>query len=388
MPPAATFLFAGGGTGGHIFPAIAIAEALTVIGSDAHARFLCSTRPLDTQILSAATLKAAHVDFSPIPASPFGLRPLTFARFASNWGKGVRAARAAIRAARLRGPVVVVAMGGFVAAPVTQAARVERVPILLVNLDAVPGKANRWIARHATAVVTAAPLAPSERRVSWQSIPPIVRASAKTTRTPAQCRAGFGLAPETRTLLVTGGSQGAGSINAFMQRLAGDPSSGLHGWQIIHQTGRSRDGTDWAGTLRSAYADASIPAWVGEFIDTMGDAWGAATLAISRAGAGSVAEAWTSCVPTLFLPYPYHRDQHQKHNARVLIDAGGAALLADHIDPDANARAHTPRLRALLVDTAPVDQMHAALRRLGPADGAERVAAALMNLAGTHPPVA
>ena len=144
-------LFAGGGTGGHIFPALAIAERL-----DAASRrvFICSDRAPDAEIL-----RKERADFRVIPAKPFGVRPRALVMFLRSWGPSVRAARAIIRQSRAGGAeATVVAMGGFVAAPVAQAARAEGVPVLLVNMDAVPGKANRWIARRAARVVTSAPV--------------------------------------------------------------------------------------------------------------------------------------------------------------------------------------------------------------------------------------
>src|SRR6185369_12742683 len=147
-----TILFAGGGTGGHLFPALAIAEQVVERAPGTRVRFLCSDRPLDAEILRAERLGGGAVGFEVVPAKPFGSRPVTLAKFVWSWGGAVRAGRAAILAAKKDGPVWVVAGGGFVAAPVVQAARAENVPVLMLNLDAVPGRANRWIARHAEKV--------------------------------------------------------------------------------------------------------------------------------------------------------------------------------------------------------------------------------------------
>jgi UDP-N-acetylglucosamine--N-acetylmuramyl-(pentapeptide) pyrophosphoryl-undecaprenol N-acetylglucosamine transferase len=370
VPPRATagvFLFAGGGTGGHIFPALAISEEITRLDPAARSIFLCSDRPLDAEIL-----RRAPVDFRVVPAKPFGLFPGRLIRFAGSWGAAIRTVRAAIRDARKGGgEPTLVAMGGFVAAPAAQAARAERCPVVLVNLDAVPGKANRWIARRAERVFTAAPVAKAGR---WTEVPPIVRSSARTGRDPAECRSRLGLDPQRPTLLVTGGSQGARSINTLIARLLGDQPALFAGWQVIHQCGRDEE-----QPARAAFDAARIPAIVRAFIDEMGMAWGAADLAVSRAGAGSVAEAWANGVPTLFLPYPYHRDEHQRANTEVLVRAGAAIVAKDRIDPAHNLADAGKTLADLIRDSARRVAMRVAFAGLGPADGAERVARALLK---------
>ncbi len=356
-------LFAGGGTGGHIFPALAIAQQL-----DPGTRrvFVCSDRPLDAEIL-----KKEGAAFCVVPAKPFGVRPRGLVRFLRSWGPSIRASRAIIREQRASGAdVTVVAMGGFVAAPVAQAARAERIPVILVNMDTVPGKANRWIARRAARIVTSAPVP----GVTWERVPPIVRAAARAEGNTAQCRARLGLDPGLNTLLVTGASQGARSINRMLIRLAREEPAALAGWQVIHQTGAGED-----GEVRDAYAAARVPALVRPFFDTMGLAWGAADLAVSRAGAGSVAEAWANGVPTLFMPYPYHKDQHQRFNAAPLVEAGAGVLEQDRVDPAANAPGAQRTLVELLSDPDRRDAMRRALAGLGPADGARRIAAMLDN---------
>jgi len=368
-----TYLFAGGGTGGHLFPAVAIAEALADLVPGARCRFVCSTRPLDAEILSKETLGDATLDYRAIPAQPFGLRPRTLAGFLGSWGGAVRAARTVLKESP---NAVIVAMGGFVAAPVVQAARAERRPVVLVNLDAVPGRANRWIARHARQALTSAPLAPGHQRASWETTPPIVRRAALAHGTPAECRGRLGLDPSRPTLLVTGASQGAGSINRFMIAFTSRHADALAGWQVIHQTGP----TD-ADELRAAYAVAHVPAIVEPFFRGMGDCWGAADAAVSRAGAGSVAEAWAARVPTLFLPYPYHKDQHQRHNARPLEEAGGAVVSRDRVDALENLEHAGRVLVTLLTDAPRRDAMRAGLTALGPVDGAQRVAEVLAGYA-------
>lgn len=360
-----TILFAGGGTGGHIYPALAIAEQFAGAPNVAW-QVLCSSRPLDAEIL-----REENAPFSVIPAKPFGLSAKTLVRFLWTWGDAVRAARVCIADAKQHGSVQVVAMGGFVAAPVVQAARAERVPVTLVNLDAVPGRANRWIARHASTCFTAAKVP----NVNWTVVPPIVRRAALAPSSAPHCRRTLGLDSDRPTLFVTGASQGARSINDLMAALLREHREVFlsQGWQVIHQTGKGE-----AEATRQAYADAGVPAIVEPYFKAMGVPWGAADLAISRAGAGSVAEAWANGVPTLFFPYPYHKDQHQRENARPLVDARACLLLDDLIDAGRNAQRHAATILSLMQRSDERTKMRSAFAGLPKADGAARIAAALL----------
>ncbi len=266
----------------------------------------------------------------------------------------------------------VLATGGFVAAPVVQAARAERVPVILLNQDAPPGKANRWIARHASQIFTTAEI----EHAGWERIPPVVRRAAVAPDDTAECQLQLGLDPDRPVLFVTGASQGSRSVNELVAAFVLKNAAFLreNGWQIILQTG-AEDNAPW----REACTEAGIPAVIERFFDAMGMCWGAADLAMSRAGAGSVAEAWANRVPTLFLPYPYHRDQHQRLNAEPLERAGGAVIETDRIDAGANLAGAGARLLDLLSAPSKRAAMCHALSALGPVDGAERLATQLLG---------
>jgi UDP-N-acetylglucosamine--N-acetylmuramyl-(pentapeptide) pyrophosphoryl-undecaprenol N-acetylglucosamine transferase len=370
-----SFIFAGGGTGGHIFPALAIAEALRAI-APVRTTVVCSDRPLDADLLARAVAEHQTDAFVPIAARPFGARPRMLAALARSWGPSLRRVRALIQEERATGAeVAMVAMGGFVAAPAVQAAHAERCPVALVNLDAVPGLANRWIARRARPrfAVVAAPDTP--RGVAWTVTPPIVRRSVLEPIDPREARRSLGLDPDAPTLLVTGGSQGARTINAFMILFSQAHAEALKDqrWQILHQSG-----ADHAEAMTRHYHDLQIPARVEPTFAAMGPAWAAADAAVGRAGAGTVAESWATRTPTLFLPYPYHKDQHQRRNALPLAERGAALLGVDRIDPAANFRDNAPALFALLADSDHRQAIADALARLGPADGADAIARALL----------
>lgn len=376
-----TFLFAGGGSGGHIYPGIAIAEQLVALattppGHTPRIAFIVSDRAIDRQVL-----EKFPYSFTASPAKPLSVRPRGLFRFLANWGKAVRQAREQIREHASHGPVHLVAMGGFVAAPAVQAARVERIPITMVNLDAVPGKANRWMAgrlRSTDQVFTAARLAPHCPHPTWCEIPPIVRSGSRATMTQAEARTRLELAPDRPVLMITGGSQGIRTINGFALEFA-ESEAGANtlrdgGWQILHQTGRGDE-----ARVAERYRTAGIAVHVQPFVDHMNLWYAAADLILGTAGAGNVAEVWANGVPALLMPYPYHKDQHQKFNALAIEQCGGAIIARDQIDPRTNLREVGPMLTKLLTDAAKRDAMRHALGTLGPADGAERIARALLQ---------
>ncbi len=379
MSEASVILFAGGGTGGHLYPGLAIAERVREMceraGDEApRMEFLCSERAIDRSIL-----ERAGVAFEAIPAKPMLMRPMGLARFVASWGPSVRAAREAIRRARgtkHKGEgarVVMASMGGFVAAPCVQAARAERVPVVMVNLDAVPGKANRWIAKRADRVLSAVAL-PGR---SWEVVGPIVRREAVNRESPEACRLALGLDARRQTLVVTGGSQGATSLNEFLGAFARAHADLLTEWQVLHQAGK-----DGGASVEAAYREAGVRASVREFVSPMAPAWGSATLAIARCGAGTVAEIWANRVASLLLPYPFHRDDHQRANARALEEAGLAIVRTDHVDAAANLRDAGEVLTALLREPARIEAMRAKGAALGPADGAGEAARAVLEAIG------
>lgn len=364
--------FAGGGSGGHLSPGLAIAERLAELDPSVRAVFYCSQRPVD-----ASMLVEAGAQYEPIPASGLSLRPAALARFLIDHrrGRGV-----AMRLMQDRRPDRVVALGGFVAAPIVSAARRIGVPVTLMNLDRRPGKANQWMARRCAAgrdEVLSAVETPGRPEFAREVTGMPVRRGAMATDDPATCRAALGLAAERRTMLVTGASQGAGSINALMMALAERDPQQFDGWQVYHLAGEGA-----VERVSAAYEKAGIAARVAAFEHAMGRAWGAADLAISRAGASSVAEAAANAVPTVFLPYPYHRDAHQRANAEPMESIGGAVVLDDAVDPAANVASAGAVVLDLMGDPGRIDRMREALVSHRPADAAMAVARRLLEQVG------
>jgi UDP-N-acetylglucosamine--N-acetylmuramyl-(pentapeptide) pyrophosphoryl-undecaprenol N-acetylglucosamine transferase len=380
---------AGGGSGGHISPGLAIVERLRerwngsvnrngVNGAHEHgpsangcrpeseprgAVFVCSQRTIDTRMLSSAGAR-----YVPIPAVPPSTHPLRAMKFLRAFRTSKQVCRQLMRSGEV---AHLLALGGFVAAPAVAAARSRGIPVTLLNLDDPPGRANRWIARGCDRIWTATKLRNdfAERVVGMP-----IRRRAIAPATPPECRAELGLDPDRPTLLVTGASQGAVSINQLMIALADDRPEVFRDWQIYHLSGFGS-----VSAVRSAYARRGIRARVEPFLDDIGLAWGAADVAFSRSGANSVAEAAANALPTLFLPYPHHRDMHQRHNAQPLVDLGGALMEQDRVEARENLRHAGAALARLLSQAAIREDMRRVLEEHRPPDAASHIADLLLG---------
>jgi UDP-N-acetylglucosamine--N-acetylmuramyl-(pentapeptide) pyrophosphoryl-undecaprenol N-acetylglucosamine transferase len=315
----------------------------------------------------------AGADFRPISAVGLSLTPRGIWNFASGYLRGRGQAEQILRAERVEH---VVSLGGFVTGPVTAAARLLGIPITLVNLDAHPGRANRLVARRAQRVLSAVDT-PSKPHFAEAIVGMPIRRSAIAPAGRAACRARLGI-PSTRSvLLVTGASQGAGSLNWFLAEFAQQHARLLEHWHILHLAGPHSDPS--TQELERSYLAAGVNATVLPFLNEMGLAWGSAELAVSRGGANSVAEAEVNRVPTLFVPYPHHRDLHQVANVKPLVDAGAAQLAFDRLTPPENMVSIGEPLAALITDGRLRDSMEANLAQRGSADAALAIARTLLH---------
>lgn len=359
-------LFAGGGSGGHISPGLAIAEALQVIDARIECLFAPSKREIDRSML-----QQAGAEFIPMPARPLTRSPRGIVDCWRGYRATMNATRGLLASRRIDR---VVALGGFVSAPVVSVARRAGLPVLLLNLDRVPGRANRMVARKATTVLSA--VQTIHHGIRWPAVGLPIRQAAQARATPEAARSALGLDPRRETLLITGASQGARTINELMPRIGGNLAGTLASWQVLHLCGDEH----LVPTLQAQWDQAGFPVQVRSFLHEMGQAWGAASLCISRAGANSVAEAWASAVPTIFLPYPHHRDMHQQHNAQPMVDTGGAVIVEDRRDAESTRSALEPLLLQLLVSGEDRTRMREALVRESPGNVAAQVAQTVIEL--------
>jgi UDP-N-acetylglucosamine--N-acetylmuramyl-(pentapeptide) pyrophosphoryl-undecaprenol N-acetylglucosamine transferase len=300
-----------GGTGGHLFPGIAVGEELMQRGCDV--LLLVSPKDVDQQAVKSAQGMAVAT----LPA--IGLSRGRLMQFGRGFCKSFFESRKLLQA---RPAQAVLAMGGFTSAPPILAAKASGAATFLHESNTIPGRANRWLAHIVHQAFVGFPSAAGRLHHSnVVSTGTPVRHQFQPTD-PQSSRMALGLDPHRPVLLVMGGSQGASGISDLV--LDGLPhlASAVPGLQVFHLTGAA----DF-DRVRSAYESSSIKAVVRPFLSEMEFALGAATVAISRAGASSLAEIAAMQVPSILIPYPSATDNHQFHNARALTDAEAALLL-------------------------------------------------------------
>ncbi|MFA5238892.1 MAG: undecaprenyldiphospho-muramoylpentapeptide beta-N-acetylglucosaminyltransferase [Phycisphaerae bacterium] len=313
-----SFFFAGGGTGGHIYPAIAVAERMVKLEPEAKVRFFCSNRSIDLRIL-------AKTDFvhASLPVHKFSLKPVELIKFCTSFLESFRIAK---RAFIENKDSVVIGVGGFVSAPVCLAARRLKIPIVLLNVDIVPGRANKIIARWADKIFvqfedTKKCFAKRKAKVNVFGCP--LRSDFDNPQ-PEKAIEQLSLERQKKILLITGASSGSESINTAICSLLEKLEAFADDWQIVHLTGRVN-----FENVRKGYVGAKIGHNVVDYFDDMPDLLSAADLVVGRSGAVSVAEYAAAGVPSICIPYPYHRDKHQYLNAGKLVQAGAAVIVDD-----------------------------------------------------------
>jgi UDP-N-acetylglucosamine--N-acetylmuramyl-(pentapeptide) pyrophosphoryl-undecaprenol N-acetylglucosamine transferase len=369
MSDANTIFFAGGGTGGHLYPGIAVAQALLRKNSAARPVFLCTQREIDRTILTAAGF-----EFIPQPIVPPVRTVSGLLRFFKGW-RETKDLNRKIR--RERRPAAVLGLGGYAAGVAVRYLAARKIPSAILNPDVIPGRANQFLMRSATAVCcqfeeTTEHVSPQHRaKIKVTGCPIRLEMATLPTREAAAAR--LGLDPLLNTLVITGASQGAATVNDAALSVAGEVK--LQGWQILHLTGKEH-----AVAVRGGYRERSIAAMVIDFTPAMADVWAVANLTVCRAGASTIAELAACGVPSILLPYPFHKDMHQRANAKVLADVGAAVLLEDQKDAKKNAQTLKPAIQSLLYDAPRRAAMSAAARSKGRKDAADAVADVIMEM--------
>ena len=364
-------LVAGGGTGGHLYPGIAVAREALGRMPDAVVTFAGTAKGIESRVVPLEgfeldVLRSAGLKGTSLAELLRGLALLPLS--------GVDAWRIISR----RSPDVVVGVGGYSSGPVVLAAVLRRIPTLLLEQNAVPGLTNRLLARFvgAAAVTFESTVTYFGRRgfVAGNPVRPGFFQRRKDTeahaRTPGAAVAG------PPRILIFGGSQGAHAINMAMVEAAPRLAAHSGGMAVTHQTGE-RD----LERVRDGYRRAGLEARVEPFLFAMDREMNDADLVVSRAGATTLAELTAAGRPALLVPLPTAADDHQRRNAEVLAEAGAAELMAQ---TDLTGERIAERIVALLGDRARLDAMSAAMRRLAKPDAARTIVDKVMVLAGVR----
>ena len=344
-----------GGTGGHLFPGIAVAEVLRDRGHEV--MLLVSEKDIDALALSGR----ASFRFEKLPTvglpSPFSPAILGFVR---RFYESLSLCRSIYRNFK---PQVVLGMGGFTSTAPVLAGRMRGVTTFIHESNAVPGKANRLTARMVRAVMLGfkecAPFFP-KARTEFTGTP--IRTELKPLDRQV-VRQKFGLRHDLTTLLVMGGSQGASGINqAMIKSLPFLQGASL---QVIHLSG-ARD----ERLVADNYRRENVPAYVAAFYHRMEEVYSAADLLVARSGAASLAEFAAFSLPSILIPFPYATDDHQTRNAEIYARAQAAILLKEsELSGELLAR----KIRELIENPEQIQRMAANCSRLAPTDAAGRV---------------
>lgn len=373
----ARVIFAGGGTGGHLYPALNIAAAMREARPGLDTLFVGARRGVEARVLPEK-----GVDHRLLPLHPIHRRQvwrnwrLLPSLLGSVWG--LARLTAGVR------PALVVGTGGYASGPACGWAVLTGIPVALQEQNAFPGLATRWLSRFARQIHLGFPealahLRPGPRTEVHHHGNPIAPPVSDPDR--AEARSFFGLDPAGTVVLVVGGSQGARAINqALLGALARvvDGADDLpEGFEILWATGPAH-----VEGVRSRLASLGVTDWVHAvgYIDAMPKALAAADLAVSRAGAMGTAELLAWGVPAILIPLPTSAADHQAHNARALAEAGAAVALPE---PEATPARLWTELTALAGDAAARDRMREqALERARP-EAARRIAEDLLRIVET-----
>ncbi len=336
-------VFSGGGTAGHLFPGLAVAEMLTAMLPRVRITFCGSGKPLELESVAAAGFEYVALPVRPMPHGPREAVSFVVENLA-----GYLAAKRFIREENVG---AVVGLGGYASVPMARAAIRRKLPLILLEQNAIPGRATRWLSRGASLVctsfesagdglhcrcpvrVTGNPIragfvgecAKEQSGRLWKStvhvLNPSASLSARLLVSPSPLLPLCSSAP-TSNLLVLGGSGGAASLNENVPKALYKIRRQLDGWRIVHQSGEQ--GFE---ATESLYRKFDLPAMVVPFVDDMPGVLRATDLAVCRAGGTTLAELAATGVPAVLLPYPHATDDHQAANARHFSAGGGCVTI-------------------------------------------------------------
>ena len=359
-------LVSGGGTGGHIFPAVSIANAIREADPGAEFLFIGALGRMEMEKVPAEGYKIIG-----LPVRGF-IRPLFHPGNVKVLWDLYRSIQSAKKIIRNFQPDIAIGVGGYASAAALKAAHALGVPYILQEQNGFAGVTNQRLAKDAEKICVAYPgmerFFPADRIVMTGN--PVRQKLLECKATPQEARVALGLEPDRKTLFITGGSLGARSVNNAIA--AGLDKLEKSGIQVLWQTGKA-DGTKWEEAVRTSGAKLVHPT---VFVSDMAMAYRAADVVISRSGAGGVNEVCLLGKAAIFVPLPTAAEDHQTANARVLSEADAAILC-----PDAEApRRLTDEAIALINDTDRIHRFEANAAKLGRFGAAETIAKIVIEI--------
>lgn len=346
-------LIAAGGTGGHIFPGVAIASEFVARGGYTPV-FAGTRRGLEEKIVGAKGWQLYFVSASAIKGRSIWQRLLSLFRLPL-------AMVEALRIITLTNPALVVSIGGYAAGPLAIVAWIMRIPVVIVEPNAIPGLSNRILGRFAKKIFISFGMAASRfnPKKVIKSGTPVREEILKVARESEEPGQPF-------TVFVFGGSQGAARLNRAIIEACAKMKDRSSLVRVIHQTGALENIKD----LKDSYLSSGVDAEVYDFVDNIWECYSKADFVIARSGAGAVAELMALKIPSVLVPYPYAADDHQKANARSLVETGGAIMISDE---DCTGERIASIISSMLNDPAKYRKMKKDLAKLDAKNAASRI---------------
>ena len=375
MEKPATYVFAGGASGGHLFPGLAVAEELRARDQRIKIVFIGSERGVEREIV-----REHNCRHEPLPVEPSTMFRRNSVRFL--WRNWQARNRAAALLDELK-PAAVIGLGGFASVPVVMAASSRRIPTVLLEQNIVSGRATRWLSSRASLICLS--FDKTHGRLATGTFTSVTGNPVGKQIANLRNRARSTAHHDAPTLLILGGSQGATAVNEMAMGAIENlhqPGRGANGvspvqirdWTIMHQTGAAQH-----DEIARRYAELGLQVETAPFFSDMPRRYAQATLAITRGGATSLAELAVVGVPAIIVPYPNSLGDHQRLNARYYEENGAARIVEQQGDSIAEM---TNAITKVATDAHALDAMSDAMHALGKPHAAVAVADQLLRLTG------
>ena len=358
--PGSTYIFAGGATGGHLYPAIAVADELKKYQPDAHLIFICSNHDIDRYILSSRSYA-----YIPQPIRPLPQKIAEVPGFIRCLLSSLRLCKQIVRDIK---PVAVIGTGGYVSVPMILSAARGGIRSGLINIDAVVGRANKFLAKKVEVTF-----------VQFDSTANLLNGATEVIKVGCpirqellkgdanEARRLWGLSDQRKTLLIMAGSLGAININRAVAAIADDLDKLADDWQILHICGHGKLDELAGKVSRIRYV-------VMEYCHQISHAYAVSDLVLARAGASTIGELSAIGLPAVLMPYPYHSDRQQYLNAEEMVRRGAAIVVDDTSDVQSNAEALRGSLLEIMRNPSRLEAMSQAAKGGVTGDAAEKIA--------------